>query len=70
MVLGESLSLLINLFGVFSDSLRSAVGQRLVSVLSYISFPPFICFKEKRKNIYFKFFLFKAFPKKKKIFHS
>jgi hypothetical protein len=56
-VLGESLSLSISLFGVFSDSLRFAVGQRSVSVLSCFSFPPFIFFKEKRRKLFKFFFL-------------
>jgi hypothetical protein len=69
-VLGEYLSLLIILFGVFSDSLRSVVGHRSVLVLSCIFFSPFIFFKEKKKKIYFKFFLFESFSNKKEKYCS
>jgi hypothetical protein len=68
-VLGKSLSLLISPFGVFSDSLRSVVGQRLVSVFSCIYFPPLICFKEKRKSFISIFSCLKHLKKKKKNFH-
>jgi hypothetical protein len=46
-------SFLINLFGIVSDSLRSAVGQKLVFGLVLSSlFPLLIALKEK-KRIYF-----------------
>jgi hypothetical protein len=62
--------LLISLFGVFSDSLRSAVGQRSVfSLVLFFTFSPFACFKEKEKE-FISSFLFEAFKKKKKDFIS
>jgi hypothetical protein len=69
-ILSESLNFLsaylVSLVILYDPQWAKGMFQSYLVVF----FSPFICFEKREKNIYYKFFLFEAFKKKKKIFHS